>query len=58
MGGKVKQKATPAKMARGDMVRFLAEGNITDVEGVKNYTGFGFQYSEALSERDRLVFVK
>ena len=58
VGGKVKQKATPAKMARGDMVRFLAEGNITDVEGVKNYTGFGFQYSEALSERDRLVFVK
>lgn len=55
---KVKQKATLAKMARGDMVRFLAERNITDLEEVKTYTGFGFRFSEEFSGRDRLVFVK
>lgn len=58
VGGKVKQKATLAKMARGDMVRFLAEGNIADLEGVKQYTGFGFRFSEEFSGGDRLVFVK
>ena len=56
--GKVKQKATPAKMARGDMVRFLAEQNIADLEGVRRYNGFGFEFSEAFSETDRLVFIK
>lgn len=57
-GGKVRQKATLAKMARGDMVRFLAEGNITDIEGIKSYDGFGFKFSEEFSEEDRMVFVK
>ncbi|MFR3765256.1 MAG: YaaA family protein, partial [[Clostridium] symbiosum] len=33
--GKVKIKATEAKMARGEMVRFLAENNVTDVEAVR-----------------------
>lgn len=55
---KMKQKATLAKMARGDMVRFLAERNITDLEEVKQYNGFGFQFSERFSKEDKLVFVK
>lgn len=57
-GGKIKQKATQAKMARGDMVRFLAEGNITHIDEVKTYTGFGFKFSRELSESSKLVFVK
>lgn len=57
-GGKVKQKGTVAKMARGDMVRFLAEGNIADLEGVKSYDGFGFRFSQELSGENRLVFIK
>lgn len=56
--GKLKQKATSAKMARGDMVRFLAEGNIEEIEGVKAYNGFGFRFSEENSGKGRLVFVK
>lgn len=57
-GGKVRQKATFAKMARGDMVRFLAEGNITDIEGIKDYDGFGFRFSEEFSRGERMVFVR
>lgn len=56
--GKVKQKATLAKMARGDMVRYLAEGNVTELEEIKEYNGFGFKFSEEFSRKDRMVFVK
>lgn len=58
VNGKIKQNATPAKMARGDMVRFLAEDNINDVEDIKKYNGFGFKFSEELSEENMMVFVK
>ena len=56
--GKVKQKATLAKMARGDIVRFMAEENITDIEDIKRYNGFGFKFSEEFSEENRLTFIK
>lgn len=56
--GKVKQKATLAKMARGDMVRFMAERNITSLEEIKKYNGFGFRFSKELSGDNRLVFIK
>ena len=56
-GGKVKQKGTLAKMARGEMVRYMAENNITDVEGLKAFSGLGYQYSEEWSGQNRLVFL-
>lgn len=56
-GGKVKQKGTLAKMARGEMVRFMAENNITDVDGLKGFSGLGYQYSEKFSGHNRLVFL-
>lgn len=43
--GKVRQKATLAKMARGEMVRFLAGNQITHPEGIKDFKGLGFSYS-------------
>lgn len=54
--GKVKQKGTFAKMARGEMVRFLAENNITDIEGVKDFSEMDFKYSEEYSNENKLVF--
>lgn len=54
--GKVKQKGTFAKMARGEMVRFLAENNISDVEGVKGFKELGFTYNEEYSDQKKLVF--
>ena len=55
--GKVKQKATLAKMARGEMVRFMAENNICDPEDIKTFQVLGFRYSEELSARDKMVFL-
>ena len=51
-GGKVRQKATLAKMARGEMVRFLAENQIEQPEGIKEFRGLGFSYSKEDSEED------
>lgn len=55
--GKVKQKATLVKMARGEMVRFMAENSISEPNGIKDFHGLGFAYSEALSNEGKYVFV-
>lgn len=63
--GKVKQKGTLAKMARGEMVRFLAENGITDWRDMREFDQLGFSYSRELSDegekgtgRIRCVFVR
>ena len=56
--GKVVQKGTLAKMARGEMVRFLAENEIDSLEGVKNFHGFGYEFSEELSGEKEYIFIK
>ncbi|MFR4352764.1 MAG: peroxide stress protein YaaA [Roseburia sp.] len=56
--GKVKVKATLAKMARGEMVRFLAEHGVRELAGAKEFTGLGFSYDEARSTDEQWVFVK
>lgn len=43
--GKVVQKGTMAKMARGDMVRYLAESGITDPDGIKTYSGMDYGFA-------------
>lgn len=55
---KIKVKATEAKMARGLMVRYLAENNITDIEKVKNFNELGFSYSREHSKPNEFVFLK
>lgn len=56
--GKVKVKATEAKMARGEMVRFLAEQHAKVPEVMKEFTGQGFSYDEVRSFKDQWVFIK
>lgn len=56
--GKVKQKGTFAKMARGEMVRFLAEQQITEVEKMKQFEALGLSFQETLSDEATMVFVK
>lgn len=56
--GKIKQKGTLAKMARGEMVRFLAENDIRDPEGVKEFRELGFDFCEELSSHEKYVFAK
>lgn len=57
-GGKVKQKGTLAKMARGEMVRFLAENHIDDLEYIKEFHELGFSFCRELSDKDEYVFVQ
>ncbi|MBD5464640.1 MAG: peroxide stress protein YaaA [Lachnospiraceae bacterium] len=56
--GKVKVKATEAKMARGEMVRFLAERHAKVPEVMKEFTGQGFSYDETRSCKNQWVFIK
>lgn len=55
--GKVKVKATAAKMARGAMVRFMAEKQVTEPEQIKEFDRMGYGYREDLSDDETYVFV-
>lgn len=55
--GKVKQKGTISKMARGNMVRFMAENNISDLNGLKDFQELGFTYCKELSSNSKYVFI-
>lgn len=55
--GKVKQKGTISKMARGNMVRFMAENNISDLNGIKDFKELGFAYSKELSSSSKYIFL-
>lgn len=57
-GGKLRQKGTSAKMARGEMVRFMAENQIRDPEDMKNFRALGFSFREDVSDEQCLAFVK
>ena len=56
--GKLKVKATEAKMARGEMVRLCAENNVQSVDEVKVYNVRGYVFNEELSSESEFVFVK
>ncbi len=56
--GKVKEKGTLAKMARGDMVRFMAENQIEDIEDIKTYNRLGYSFVNQFSDENNYVFIK
>ena len=51
-------KGVYAKMARGEMVRFLSENNVEDREGIKEFSVRGYRYDEALSSSNKMAFVR
>lgn len=55
---KLMTKGTEAKMARGEMVRFMAERNITKAEELKKFNRLGYGYKEALSDSLTYTFMK
>lgn len=57
-GDKVIEKGTYAKMARGEMVRFLAERKAERPEEMQSFCRLGYRYSEKESTKDRYVFLK
>lgn len=56
--GKVIQKGTQAKMARGEMVRYLAEHGIEQPEEMKKFNRLDYAFREELSSETEYVFVK
>lgn len=55
--GKVVQKGTQAKMARGEMVRFMAENSIENLEAIQRFDRLGYQFQEDLSSKTKYVFI-
>ena len=56
--GKVKVKATEAKMARGEMVRYLARNQVKTIKEVREFRALGFSFDAGRSRENCLVFIK
>lgn len=57
-GEKVQEKATLCKMARGEMVRFMAEHNVQAPEELQAFNRLQFQFSPERSDDSTYVFIK
>ena len=55
--GKIIEKGTMCKMARGEMVRFMAENQIVDCGEIKRFARLGYRYSPEHSDERTYVFV-
>lgn len=55
--GKVVQKGTQAKMARGEMVRFAAENKVEDFEQLKKFDRLGYCFRPELSSKTEYIFI-
>ena len=56
--GKVRVRATAAKMARGEMVRFMAANGVKTAEGLKEFHALGYRYREDYSFENEYVYVQ
>lgn len=57
-GEKIVQKGTYAKMARGEMVRFMAENKIEEPAKLREFDRLHYSYREELSSDTEYVFIK
>lgn len=58
VSGKLKQKGTLAKMARGKMVRYLASINAVKPEEAQGFIELGFKFDKDKSNEKKYVFIK
>jgi hypothetical protein len=56
--GKFREKGTQVKMARGAMVRDMAERNVIQAEELQKFSALDFRFSAERSTEDQYVFVK
>lgn len=56
--GKIIEKGALAKMARGEMVRFMAENNIELLEDIKKFNRLDYLYKRELSNDNNYIFLK
>lgn len=55
---KIVQKGVYAKIARGGMVRFMAENQISEPEKMKEFTVQGYHFEEDLSSDKEYIFLR
>ena len=55
--GKVIEKGTMCKMARGEMVRYMAENQITDPQEIKAFDRLNYRYDPQKSDDKTFVFI-
>ncbi len=56
--GKIIEKGTMCKMARGEMVRFMAENNIRKPEDIKQFSRLNYSFSPEHSNESNFVYVR
>lgn len=56
--GKMKTIVIYAKMARGEMTRYIIKNRIRNPEELKTFSWEGFQYHESLSNEDSWIFLQ
>ena len=56
--GKIIEKGTLCKMARGEMVRWMAENQVTDIDRLRDFDRLDYHFDPARSEDGRFVFVR
>lgn len=56
--GRPVTKGVYAKMARGEMVTYMAQNGITDVEVIKSFCSRGYAYAEEFSTVNEWVFLR
>ena len=56
--GKVIEKGTMCKMARGQMVRWLAENKVTNWADIRAFDQLGYRFQPELSDESHYIFLK
>ena len=56
--GRLVTLATAAKMARGQMARFIVQNRVEEPAALRQFEGAGFVFSRSLSSGDRYVYVQ
>lgn len=56
--GKIIEKGTRCKMARGEMVRYMAENQLEDPEQIKSFDQLNYRFNKDLSENNLFVFIQ
>ena len=57
-GGKIIEKGTMCKMARGEMVRYLAENRAEDPEQMRNFDRLQYHFSQEDSDEQTYTFIR
>ena len=56
--GKIIEKGTMCKMARGEMVRYMAEHQIENPEDIRTFDRLDYAFNSERSDEETYVFVK